>query len=221
MTRVAITGASRGIGREAALAFAARDCQLILLGRRSSALDALRAELHDAEWVECDLSDGDQVERAGSQLCRGPVDVLVNNAAVIQRAPLLGVTREQFEQQLAVNLTAPFLLTRAVLAPMLARGSGRVIQVASISATLGTANSAAYNATKWGLVGFMKSVAEELRDSGVMTCALLPGSVDTSMLVGSGFAPRMSAADVARTLVFLGLDASLAHNGAAVEMFGT
>lgn len=67
----------------------------------------------------------------------------------------------------------------------------------------------------------MKSVAEELRDSGVMTCALLPGSVDTSMLVGSGFAPRMSAADVARTLVFLGLDASLAHNGAAVEMFGT
>jgi 3-oxoacyl-[acyl-carrier protein] reductase len=101
------------------------------------------------------------------------------------------------------------------------RKRGRILFVASISSTLGTKGQSAYCASKWGVLGLMKSLAEELSDTGLMTAAVLPGSVDTHMLQGSGFAPRMSAEDVARTLVFLALDAPLAHNGAVIEMFGT
>ena len=85
---------------------------------------------------------------------------------------------------------------------------------------MGCAHAAAYAASKWGLVGFTKSLAAELSDSGVMTLVVLPGSVDTDMLAGSGFAPRMTAQDVAGTLVHYALDAPLAHNGAVIEMFG-
>jgi 3-oxoacyl-[acyl-carrier protein] reductase len=92
--------------------------------------------------------------------------------------------------------------------------------VGSISSTLGTANLSAYCATKWGIVGFMKSLAAELSDSGLMTCAVLPGSTDTRMLAGSGFPARMTAEVVATTLLHYALDAPLAHNGACIEMFG-
>jgi 3-oxoacyl-[acyl-carrier protein] reductase len=97
---------------------------------------------------------------------------------------------------------------------------GRIIHVASISAAVGSPGAAVYAASKWGLVGFMKSLAGELADSGVATLAVLPGSVDTDMLVGSGFHPRMTAAEVARTIVYYALEAPLAHNGGVVEMFG-
>jgi 3-oxoacyl-[acyl-carrier protein] reductase len=103
---------------------------------------------------------------------------------------------------------------------MRAARRGRIVHVGSISSTLGSARAAAYSASKWGLVGLMKSLAEELADSGLSTVAVLPGSVDTEMLAGSGFSPRMRAEDVARTLVYHALDASHAHNGGVVEMFG-
>ncbi len=146
---------------------------------------------------------------------------MVHNAAVIFRKTVEETTLSEWDQQLAVNLRAPFLITRALLPGMKSRGSGRIVFVGSISATLGTARSAPYNASKWAVSGFMKSLAEELTDTGIMTVAVLPGSVDTSMLEGSGFAPRMTPEDVARTLVHYALDAPLAHNGGVVEMFGT
>jgi len=97
---------------------------------------------------------------------------------------------------------------------------GRFVHVASISATLGCPGIASYAASKWGLVGFAKSLAEELRGTKLASIALLPGSVDTEMLVGSGFEPQMTADDVAAMLVHLGLDAPDALTGSAVEMFG-
>ncbi|MEZ4223033.1 MAG: SDR family oxidoreductase [Polyangiaceae bacterium] len=220
---VAITGASRGIGRASALRLAARGARLTLLGRPSAALDSLQRELRaqDVEFVPCDLAERDDVARAGQRLAESTPDVLVNNAAIIERAALDELSPESFERQLAVNLVAPAMLCRAVLPGMRARGSGRLLFVASISATLGTARATAYNASKWGLVGLMKSLGEELSGSGLMTCAILPGSVDTEMLAGSGFPARMSSDDVARTLEHYALDAPVAHNGASIEMFGT
>jgi 3-oxoacyl-[acyl-carrier protein] reductase len=85
---------------------------------------------------------------------------------------------------------------------------------------LGSPGAAAYAASKWGLTGFTKSLAEELSNSGLMACSVLPGSIDTDMLKGAAFPARMSAADVAKTVEFLALDAPLAHNGAVIEMFG-
>ena len=222
MTRVVLTGPTRGIGRACAAIFSRREVDLVLLGRDESALRSLSSELGaGASCASCDLADANAVQRAAMDIAAdGDVDVLVNNAAVIHRESVEQATLTHFEEQVAVNLRAPFLLSRAFLAQMRQRKSGRIIHVASISATLGTARSAIYNATKWGLVGFMKSLAEELRDSGVVTLAVLPGSVDTRMLEGSGFTPRMTAADVAQTIVHYALDAPAAHNGATIEMFG-
>jgi 3-oxoacyl-[acyl-carrier protein] reductase len=97
---------------------------------------------------------------------------------------------------------------------------GRLVAIASISATLGTPRQSAYVASKWGVVGFTKSLAEELRGTQLQAMVLLPGSVDTSMLVGSGFAPQMTAMDVAGAVEYAAIDAPDAMNGSAIEIFG-
>jgi 3-oxoacyl-[acyl-carrier protein] reductase len=103
---------------------------------------------------------------------------------------------------------------------MRAAGRGRFVTVGSISATVGTAGLAPYCASKWGALGLTKSLAEELRGSGLQAMAVLPGSVDTAMVKVGGFAPQMSADDVARVVAFASLDAPDAMNGSAIECFG-
>jgi ATP-dependent Lon protease len=147
--------------------------------------------------------------------------VVVNNAGIVRRGKFVHETAiEDWDQVIAVNLRGPFLVSRAFLPSMLARGSGRFIHVASISSTIGSPGAASYAASKWGLVGFSKSLAEELRGTGLTSVAILPGSVDTDMLKGSGFTPQMSASDVADMIVHAALDAPAALTGSAIEMFG-
>ncbi len=226
MTSVVLTGASRGIGRATALLLAGRGVDLALLGRPSSGHDATVEEARAlgvrVESIACDLGSPQAIAEAARRVLAAYAapDALINNAAVIQRATLEETSLEQLDAQLHVNLRAPFLLTRELLPAMRSSGQGRIVHVGSISSTLGTARSAAYNASKWGLVGFMKSLAEELADSGLMTVAVLPGSVDTRMLEDSGFQPRISPEEVAATLAHYALDAPLAHNGGVIEMFG-
>jgi NAD(P)-dependent dehydrogenase (short-subunit alcohol dehydrogenase family) len=227
MTRVLITGTSRGIGRATAIAFAARGAELGLIGRpsqeqRETTDLCLKNGARRVLELAADVSVANELEKAAGEFLRssGPPDALIHNAGIAGRASIEDTTLAAWEDQLRVNLTAPYLLTRALLPAMRVRRSGRIIFVASISSTLGTAKLSAYCASKWGIVGFMKSLAEELADSGLMTCAVLPGSVDTQMLAGSGFPARMNADDVARTLLHYALDAPLAHNGASIEMFG-
>jgi 3-oxoacyl-[acyl-carrier protein] reductase len=221
-----ISGASRGIGRATAIRLAQRRTDLLLLGRASTRLDELKAQLSAIGAIfhvaEVDLSNAAQL----TAVCReqlqhnGVPDIVINNAGVITRQPVEQITLDSWNQQFDVNLRAPFVLTREVLPSMRTRGNGRLIYMASISATLGTPRAAAYCASKWAVVGFMKSLAEELSNSGLMALAILPGSVDTDMLSGSGFEARMSPDDVARTVAFYALDAGLGHNGSIIEMFG-
>jgi 3-oxoacyl-[acyl-carrier protein] reductase len=103
---------------------------------------------------------------------------------------------------------------------MLSRRRGRFVAIASVSSTVGTARQSAYAAAKWGVVGFTKSLAEELRGTGLQTVAILPGSVSTAMLEGSGFSPEMTPEEVANLVVYAALDAPDAMNGSAVEIFG-
>jgi 3-oxoacyl-[acyl-carrier protein] reductase len=226
MTSGVVTGASRGIGRATALALGRRGCDLTLLGRTSAELEVTASELRGlgrrAEVIPCDLRDAFEVERAARAVLAtsGPPDFVVHNAATIHRAEVERTMTSLWDEQLAVNLRAPFLLTRELLPELRRAGRGRLVFVSSISATLGTARAAAYAASKWGLVGFVKSLAEELTNSGLMAVAVLPGSVDTRMLEGSEFVPRMTADDVAKTLVYFCLDAPLSHNGGVIEMFG-
>jgi len=119
-----------------------------------------------------------------------------------------------------VNLKGAFLVARAFLPGMIRTKRGRFVAVASISSTLGTARQSAYCAAKWGLVGFVKSLAEELRGHGVQAMSVMPGSVDTEMLKGGEFAPAMHPDDVAGLVTYAALDAPDAMNGSAIEMFG-
>lgn len=226
MTLAVLTGASRGIGRATALALAGRGVDLALLGRPSSELAETAAAATDhgvtATVFPVDLAEVPALLATATSLTArlGTPDILINDAAIAESCPVEALTADHLDRHLAVNLRAPALLSAAFVSAMRQRGSGRILHVASISSTLGTPRRAAYNASKWGLVGFMRCLAEELSDSGVITLALLPGSVSTEMLRGSGFAPRMTAEDVALTLVHYALDAPLAHNGAVIEMFG-
>ncbi|HEX3775610.1 MAG TPA: SDR family oxidoreductase [Polyangiaceae bacterium] len=227
MTRVLITGASRGVGRAAAIACAKRGSELGLLGRpsveqRDTTAICLENGAERVIELAADAADARAVESAAAEFLRtcGAPDAVIHNAGIAARTSVEDTTLASWEAHLQINLTAPYLLTRALLPAMRARKSGRIVFVGSISSTLGSANLSAYCATKWAIVGFMKSLAEELSESGLMTCAVLPGSVDTRMLEGSGFPPRMTADEVAQTLVHYALDAPLAHNGAVIEMFG-
>jgi 3-oxoacyl-[acyl-carrier protein] reductase len=107
-----------------------------------------------------------------------------------------------------------------VIPGMKARGRGRIVNVTSISGTIGTAEASAYNASKWGLVGLTKCLAEELRPHGVQCVAVSPGSVDTEMLRRTPFPPEMTPDDVARVVVFAALDAPDAITGANLEVHG-
>lgn len=227
MSYAIVTGASRGIGRATALALAARGVDVALLARSRDALQQVAEESRAfgvrAHLAPCDLSCADDIRSTISDILQSfsaPPLVVVNNAGVIHRDEVHALSLEAWQKTLDVNLTAPFLITRAALPAMLQAKKGRIIQVASISATLGTARASAYCASKWGLVGFTKSLAEELRGTGLITLSVLPGSVDTAMLVGSGFDPQMTPEDVASTIVYAALDAPDAMNGSSIEIFG-
>lgn len=216
-----VTGASRGIGRATAEAFARRGLTVALLGRHCE--EVATAIGGAARAYDCDVADAAAVAEAAGLILNelGTPSVVVNNAGVVERAAVDVMTEEAWDRVLDVNLKGPFLVTRAFLPAMRAAGCGRIVHIGSISGTLGTPRLSAYCASKWGLIGFMKSLAEELRGSGLQTMAVLPGSVDTAMLQGSGFPPQMTAADVASTIVHVALDAHAALHGSAVEMFGT
>lgn len=219
---VFITGASRGIGAACARRFAAAGARVGLMARSADEIQALAAELGGAA-APCDVSDPHAVSAAVAALtdALGPADVLVNNAGVVAKHPVAEQPTEAWRQVMGINLDGPFYVTRAVLPAMLAAGAGRVINVASISATLGTPGLSAYCASKWGLVGFTKALSEEVKGSGVVVTALNPGSVDTEMLrsSGMGFAPQMTPEDVAETIWFLA-SGPAALTGAALDMFG-
>lgn len=222
-----ITGASRGIGRATAIALAKRGVRIALLGRSSPMLDdaaeAATAAGAESRAIACDVAREDDVARAAEEVLAtlGTPRVVVNNAGIVRRGTRVEETSPvDWDEVVAVNLRGPFLVSRAFLPAMLHAKHGRFIHVASISATMGSPRAASYAASKWGLVGFSKSLAEELRGTGLQSIAVLPGSVDTEMLMGSGFAPQMTADEVAGMIVYAALDAPDATNGSALEMFG-
>lgn len=223
-----VTGAGSGIGRAVAKGLFARGLDLALLGRTEATLEATAWEVLDgatagrALALRCDVSDPAQVAHACGRVLSelGVPRVVVHSAGVVVRAPVETTTDAEWRSVLGVNLDGTFHVTRALLPAMRERGEGRFVAVASISSTLGTPRLSAYCAAKWGVVGFMKSLAEELRGTPLAAMSVLPGSVDTAMLEGSGFSPSMMPDDVANTVLYAALDAPLAMSGSAIEIFG-
>jgi 3-oxoacyl-[acyl-carrier protein] reductase len=227
MSEVAfVTGAGRGIGRAVALGLAARGLDVAIVSRTFAQIEetaaAIVARGRRALAIRCDVSSPHEVAHAASRALAelGAPRVVVNNAGIVRRALVHETTDEDWDQVIDVNLKGTFLVTRALLPAMLAAKEGRVVNVSSISGAIASPRQAAYAASKWGVIGFTKSLAEELGGTGVQAMCVLPGSTDTEMLKNSGFPARMSPEDVARVVVYASLDAPAAMSGSAVEMFG-
>ncbi|ABS26092.1 SDR family NAD(P)-dependent oxidoreductase [Anaeromyxobacter sp. Fw109-5] len=217
-----VTGGGRGIGAAIARALTARGVAVTVFARTAAELERVVAGGGAALAVAGDVSREADVGRLveAHERALGPADLLVNNAGVLARGLAEELSPAAFRAVLEVNLTGAFLCARAVIPGMKARRRGRIVNVASISGTIGTEAASAYNASKWGLIGLTKCLAEELRPHAVQCVAVSPGSTDTDLLRATPFAPAMTPEDVARVVVFAALDAPAAITAANLEVYG-
>ena len=177
-TRTAlVTGTAQGIGRAIAEELAAGGTRVVGVDIKPHSPDCL------AEVIVADLSDVGECLRVVSEA--GEVDILVNNAAILIQEPLETFDMDDYEHVMAVNLRAPFLLSRELGPAMVGRGWGRIVNISSIGArTGGLADSAVYSAAKAGLVAFTKNFARNLGPHGVTSNAITPGAILTPMAAG-------------------------------------
>ena len=178
-----VTGASSGIGRATALALAGKGARVKATGRDEPALQRLADET-GADHLVADLAVRAGVERVAGWA--GEVDVLVNNAGFGWAGPFPGISPDEIDALVRVNLLAPLLLTNLLLPGMQERGSGNVVNVASIAGHVGVRHEAAYAATKAGLIAFSESLRYELSGSGVTVTLVSPGAIDTAFFEREG-----------------------------------
>jgi len=223
-----VTGGGRGIGRAICLALAREGAAVGALARTGREIEEtvqlVREAGGTAAATRADVGRVDDVDRSVRMIeaSLGPIGLLVNDAGIVARGRLDETDPATWDAVLATNLKGAFLCARAVLPGMRARRSGRIVNVSSISGRLGTAGLTAYCASKWGLVGLTKALAEEVRGEGIQVNVVCPGSVDTAMLRQGlpGAKPDMTADDVARVVGFLLADAPAAMTGAVVDVWG-
>jgi gluconate 5-dehydrogenase len=202
-----VTGGSSGIGRAIARALAGAGARVVLVARGADALaetaGQLRAGGAEAAWVSADLGDraslADGAREAAAHF--GEPDILVNCAGINLRPPMSGLTMAEWDQTMAVNLTAPFLLGQRFGPPMAERGWGRIINVASQQAVRAFGNSGAYGASKGGLASLTRSQSEAWAARGVCCNAVSPGFVITPLTREAASDPARSAALAARTMI--------------------
>ena len=209
-----VTGASRGIGRAIALAFAREGAPLVLAARSPDRLAAVAeeaAEISEAMVIAhpADVADEGQVEGLFARVKEefGRLDLLVNNAGAFDGGPLEELSADAWDRVLNTNLRGPFLCTRAAVRLMKPARSGRIINIGSIAGQRTRVNAAAYTASKHGLWGLTQATALEGRDYGVTCGALHPGNVAVERRQSSGKTeddePMMSPEDVARVAVLM------------------
>ncbi|HEV7878953.1 SDR family oxidoreductase [Bradyrhizobium sp.] len=181
-----VTGAARGIGLSVAKKFLAEGWRVALLDIEGELLRAARAALDDADdtlALQCDVSDAGLVASALSAVSIrfGRLDALVNNAGVAVFAPLLETTDHDWNRVLAVNLTGPFLCTKAAVPLMREHGGGAIVNITSISAVRASTLRTAYGTSKAGLAHLTKQFAVELAGFGIRVNGVAPGPVETAM----------------------------------------
>jgi uncharacterized protein len=198
---VLVTGASAGIGRELAKAFASRGYDLVLAARNEAAISALAHDLAAvhvvrAKTMPVDLSLPGAAEAMADALSEARVDVgvLVNNAGVLFEGEFARASLDDSLRLLQINVVALTALTRLFLPPMLERGAGRILNVASTAAFVPVPHLSVYAAAKAYVLSLTESIAEELRGTGVAATALCPGFTDTAMVRGSALAKAIPAA---------------------------
>jgi NAD(P)-dependent dehydrogenase (short-subunit alcohol dehydrogenase family) len=224
-----VTGASRGIGAATAEALAGAGARVVLAARNGEALEAVAQGIRDtggdARAVPTDVARPEDVEALFATIDRlGPLAALVCAAAVLTSAPFEQTTSEIWEQTLAVNLTGSFLCCRAAFGAMRAAREGRIVNIASLSGVYATEKFpglAAYNVSKYGVIGLTEAIAVEGNPLGISAICLSPGAVDTQMLrrANPDLRPGLTPGDVAQLIVAL-LDSPLvAASGANIPLF--
>jgi 3-oxoacyl-[acyl-carrier protein] reductase len=174
-----VTGASRGIGLACAKALAAGGAGVILASRDAAKLEAESAQIPGSSWMRIDMASQDSIKEAFEQA--GKIDILVNNAAYTKDGLALRVKKIDFDAVIGTNLTGAFLAIQHVMQSMMKERWGRIINIASIVAATGNPGQVSYVASKAGMVGMTKSLAQEIASRNITVNAVAPGFIDTDM----------------------------------------
>lgn len=182
-----ITGASRGLGRAMALALGGAGVKLALVSRDRGKLEETAAEAAkvgaESAIFQVDVTDEDQVRRLEREVIArfGAADILINNAGIAIRRPVVDYTLEEWHSVMDTNLTSVFLMCRSFVPHMRGRGYGRIINISSIMAHISLPLRGAYSASKAGVIGFTRALALELATDGISVVAISPGPFATEM----------------------------------------
>jgi NAD(P)-dependent dehydrogenase (short-subunit alcohol dehydrogenase family) len=183
-----VTGGGRGIGRAIALALGDAGAAVVVIGRDTGKLNTVSAEIAagggTALALACDVADSGAVAAAFAQAraAIGPIDILVNNAGITASVKFADTDDATWERIMRVNASGPFFCCRAAVPDMIARGAGRIINIASYAALSGIPYSSAYSASKHALLGLTRSLALELARYNITANAICPGWVETDMV---------------------------------------
>ena len=182
-----ITGASRGIGRACALALSEAGARVALAARSTAQLEELAGEIRsqgrEAFAVTIDMTSAESIQEALAKTAKefGPVAILVNNAGITKDGLALRMKKDDWDSVLATNLTGAFLATQQVLQHMMKERWGRVINISSVVGEMGNPGQANYVASKAGLIGLTKALAQEMGSRNITVNAVAPGFVETDM----------------------------------------
>lgn len=183
MRSVLITGGSRGIGRAMVELFAKEGYRVAFtyLSSQTEARELSARTGALALLADCEREDAILSAVAEAEAVLGGIDCLINNAAISGFSLLTDITTEEWDRFLRVNLTAPFIFSRAVLPAMIRKGQGRIVNITSMWGLVGASCEVHYSATKAGLIGFTKALAKEVGPSGITVNAIAPGVIETDM----------------------------------------
>jgi len=230
-----VTGATGGIGGAVANALHAAGAKVVLSGTRQEALDALAAELPGSVAVACNLSDPAAVDAlvgAAEEAAGAPLDILVANAGVTRDQILVRMKDEDWQTVITVNLESYFRLSRAVTKGMMRRRAGRIIGITSVVGVTGNPGQSNYAASKAGMIGFSKSLAQEVGSRGITVNAIAPGFIESPMtdalndaqreaILGKIPAGRLgSGGEIAAAVVYLASDEAAYVTGQTLHVNG-
>ena len=235
---VIITGGGSGIGKETGLLFAREGAKVVVADVNEKAgaetVDTIKNAGGEALFAKLDVSNREQTKQVVKDTIAkyGRIDVLINNAGIIQDALVIKMTEDQWDKVININLKGPFNCIQAVAEQMIAQGSGVILNISSIVALYGNVGQTNYAATKAGLVGMTKTLAKELGKKGIRVNAIAPGFIYTPMTatVPEKILDMMkektplkrlgTPADIANALLFLASDDASFINGAVISVDG-